>query len=111
MTDATFDYFDQVGRLVRRAVVTGAAGTSTDIPAAVEWTVAAARNACAAGNKIMFIGNGGSAAIASHMAIDFSKNGGLRATAFNDPATLTCLSNDLGFENVFSAQIEWHACA
>ena len=36
------------------------------------------------GSKIMFIGNGGSAGIASHMAIDFSKTGGMRAMAFND---------------------------
>ena len=43
------------------------------------------------------------------MAIDFSKNGGLRALAFNDGAMLTCLGNDLGYENVFAKQIEMHA--
>jgi D-sedoheptulose 7-phosphate isomerase len=57
----------------------------------------------------MFIGNGGSAAIASHMAIDYSKNGGIRSLAFNDGAALTCLSNDFGYEHVFSKQIELHA--
>ena len=62
-----------------------------------------------AGNKIIFIGNGGSAGIASHLAIDFSKNGGLRALAFNDPSALTCLGNDLGYENVFAKQLEFHA--
>lgn len=61
------------------------------------------------GNKIMLIGNGGSAGICSHMATDISKNGGMRATAFNDPAVLTCLSNDYGYEYVFQKQIEWHA--
>ena len=61
------------------------------------------------GNTLAFVGNGGSAAIASHMAIDFSKNGGLRARAFNDGAALTCLGNDLGYENVFAGQIEMHA--
>ena len=59
--------------------------------------------------KIMFIGNGGSAGIASHLAIDFSKNAGLRAQAFNDAAALTCLGNDLGYENVFAEQIKSHA--
>jgi D-sedoheptulose 7-phosphate isomerase len=57
----------------------------------------------------MFLGNGGSAAIASHMAIDYSKNGGLRALAFNDPVSLTCLGNDLGYENVFAKQVDLHA--
>ena len=69
----------------------------------------AAHEAHDAGNKIMFIGNGGSAGIASHLAIDFSKNGGLRALAFNDPSALTCLGNDLGYENVFAKQLEFHA--
>ena len=60
--------------------------------------------------KNFFIcGNGGSAAIASHMAIDYSKNGRLPSLAFNDGAALTCLGNDLGFENVFAEQLKLHA--
>jgi len=69
----------------------------------------AAHDAHDAGNKIIFVGNGGSAGIASHLAIDFSKNGGLRALAFNDASALTCLGNDLGYENVFAKQLEFHA--
>jgi D-sedoheptulose 7-phosphate isomerase len=60
-------------------------------------------------HKIMIIGNGGSAGIASHMAIDFAKNGGLRTLAFNDGAALTCLANDLGFDQVFERQVDMHA--
>jgi D-sedoheptulose 7-phosphate isomerase len=56
-----------------------------------------------------FIGNGGSAAIASHMAVDWTKNGGKEAIAFNDASALTCVANDYGYEQVFSKQIEWHA--
>lgn len=56
--------------------------------------------------KIIFIGNGGSAAIASHMAVDFSKNGGIKAICFNEPIQLTCFSNDLGYENAFSYSVE-----
>lgn len=59
--------------------------------------------------KVIFIGNGGSAGIASHMAIDLWKNGGIKATAFNDSALLTCLSNDYGYEHVFSKPIETFA--
>jgi len=60
------------------------------------------------GKKVIFIGNGGSAAIASHMASDISKNGGVRAVAFNDLSTLTMLGNDFGYENVFSKQLEFY---
>lgn len=63
------------------------------------------------GNKIIFVGNGGSAAIASHMAIDYQKNGNFRCLAFNDGAALTCLSNDLGYSFVFSHQISKHGSA
>lgn len=58
------------------------------------------------GGKIMFIGNGASAAISSHVATDFWKNGGVRAVAFNDPSLLTCISNDFGYKYVFEKPIE-----
>jgi D-sedoheptulose 7-phosphate isomerase len=61
------------------------------------------------GNKVIFIGNGGSAAIASHMAIDYTKNGGIRAIALNDLAALTCVANDFGYEQVFAKQLQYHA--
>ena len=34
--------------------------------------------------KVIVIGNGGSAAIASHIAADFTKNGDMKANAFNN---------------------------
>lgn len=58
--------------------------------------------------RVIFVGNGGSSAIASHMAIDYAKNGGMRALALNDPAALTCIANDYSYEEVFSKQLELH---
>jgi D-sedoheptulose 7-phosphate isomerase len=48
------------------------------------------------------IGNGGSAAIASHAAIDFMNVGKISAITLHDTATLTCMANDYGYENAFS---------
>ena len=59
--------------------------------------------------KIMIIGNGGSAGIASHLAVDFWKNAGIRATAFNDSSLLTCVSNDFSYEEVFEKPIDMFA--
>lgn len=59
--------------------------------------------------KIYLVGNGGSAAIASHAAIDFWKNGGIPAHTFNDSSLLTCISNDIGFEDVFSTPLQMFA--
>ena len=76
---------------------------------AYERTLLLALEATKRGCKMMFIGNGGSAAIASHMAIDFTKNGGMPALCFNDGAALTCLGNDFGYEEVFAGQLRAHA--
>jgi len=58
------------------------------------------------GNKIFFIGNGGSAGIASHQSADYTKNGKLPAMTFFDPSLLTCISNDYGYEFVYEKPIE-----
>jgi D-sedoheptulose 7-phosphate isomerase len=56
--------------------------------------------------KMMIIGNGGSAGVASHMAIDFWKNGQIRCLTFNDGALLTCLSNDYSYEEAFAYAVD-----
>ncbi len=58
------------------------------------------------GNKCIFIGNGASASIASHISTDFLKNAGVAAHAFNEARLLTRLGNDLGYEYVFQKPIE-----
>ena len=61
-----------------------------------------------AGRKIIFVGNGGSAGIASHLATDLAKNGKVRALCFNDAALITCLANDYGYENWVKHAISMH---
>ena len=101
-------YFSTLADLLRSADATDSANRKIALGEGCEWFRRAARETHDSGNKIMFVGNGGSAGICSHLAIDFSKNGGLRAMAFNDPSALTCLGNDLGYENVFAKQVEFH---
>ncbi len=60
------------------------------------------------GARLIFMGNGGSAAIASHMAADWMKNGEMPTLIFNDPALLTCIGNDLGYENSFELPLHMH---
>lgn len=61
-----------------------------------------------AGSKIVVIGNGGSAAIASHVSVDLTKAAGLKAVNFNEASLLTCLSNDFGYEHGFAKAIEFY---
>src|SRR5580692_4950839 len=104
-------YFTTLSDHLVGAAVTSASGGSIEMADAVNQVMALACKVHAAGNKLIFVGNGGSAAIASHMATDYSKNGDVRAMALNDSSMLTCLGNDLGYDRVFAKQIELHARA
>lgn len=53
-------------------------------------------------NVIYFVGNGASAAIASHMAADLAKNALVHTQVFSDLALLTALANDVGYDSVYS---------
>jgi D-sedoheptulose 7-phosphate isomerase len=59
----------------------------------------------ASGGKVMFLGNGGSAGISSHLAIDLAKNAHVTAICFNDAGLITCLANDHGHDNWMSSAV------
>jgi D-sedoheptulose 7-phosphate isomerase len=102
-------YFTDLSRYLTQTAASSAAGEVLELAEAVNQVITDACRAHAGGNKLIFVGNGGSAAIASHMATDYSKNGNIRSLALNDGSMLTCLGNDLGYDRVFSKQIELHA--
>ena len=56
--------------------------------------------------KIIFMGNGGSAAMSSHVAVDLTKNSKIRAINFNEADLITCLSNDYGHDNWMKSALE-----
>jgi len=59
--------------------------------------------------KILFFGNGASAAIASHAALDFTKQANIRSVALSDFALITAFSNDYGYENWICNAIDFYA--
>ena len=60
----------------------------------------------ATGNKIIVAGNGGSAAMASHVAVDFTKQTGIRTLTINDVSLVTCFANDFGYEHWLSKAVQ-----
>lgn len=62
-----------------------------------------------AGKKIIVVGNGGSAAMSSHVAVDFTKAAGIRAITFNEADLLTCFGNDYGYENWVEKALGFYA--
>lgn len=49
--------------------------------------------------KVILVGNGGSAAMASHVSVDLTKQCGIRAVNFNEADLITCFANDYGHDN------------
>ena len=59
--------------------------------------------------KLMFAGNGASASISAHGAVDFTKQGGVRAVTFNEANVITCFSNDFGYDNWVSEAVKFYS--
>ena len=104
-------YFGIAGNLPLETEVTEREGERVELGDGFRAVIDAMKTAHEAGGTVRFIGNGGSAGIACHMAVDFAKCGGIRASALNDPAMLTCLANDLGYDQVFAQQLALHTRA
>ncbi len=102
-------YFQELFRVFSEAMATDAGGIALDLDSALEKVIDRVKATPQKGGKLIFIGNGGSAAIASHQAVDYSKNGKIPAIAFNDASLLTCLSNDFGYAHVFEKAIQMFA--
>jgi D-sedoheptulose 7-phosphate isomerase len=70
-----------------------------------------------AGNRILFAGNGGSAADAQHLAAEFVSRfyydrPGLPALSLStDPSAVTAIGNDYGYDKLFARQVQAHGRA
>jgi D-sedoheptulose 7-phosphate isomerase len=60
------------------------------------------------GKKVIIVGNGGSAAMASHISVDLTKNAGIRSINFNEPDLITCFANDYGYEHWLEKAVEFY---
>jgi len=98
MTDRFFtNYFELMNQSIQ----------SVDY-ASLQDTADRIRKVSSGGKKIILVGNGGSAAMASHVAVDFTKAAEVRAINFNEADLLTCFANDYGFARVFEKAVEFY---
>ena len=81
-------------------------------PQQVAAIVAALVAAFRRGNKVLWFGNGGSAADAQHLAAEFSgrflrERGGLPSEALSvNTSAVTAIANDFGYEQLFARMVE-----
>lgn len=93
-------YFEELGRRLRDVAT-----------ADLERLGKTFRDAQARGRKVLLAGNGASAAIASHVAVDLTKTAGIRAMTFNEADLITCFANDYGYEHWIAKAIECYGDA
>lgn len=102
-------FFGDLRALLAHVEVTDKRGKALDVAAGLEGAIDLIVERSRRGSTLMFIGNGGSASIASHQSLDFWRTGGIRAVAFNDPVLLTCIGNDFGYPAVFERPVDMFA--
>lgn len=103
------DYINELVALLSRISFKKADAVSMEYEEGIKHLVNGFSEKKSKGSKIFFIGNGGSAAIASHMTADYMKNGGMNTYSLYDTAVTTCIGNDYGYEEVFARPLSFLA--
>ena len=97
---------DDLAHLLESAEATGSRGEPIAQAEAFRAAEALILEARRTGRKVMVLGNGGSAAIASHMQTDLAHSLKVRALVFTEPSILTAQANDHGYETAFANLVD-----
>lgn len=99
-------YADRLNAVLSTADWSGVAALARDM-----------QRAWADGQQVFLCGNGGSAGNAIHLANDFvygiakRTGGGIKALALSaNPAVMTCLANDVGYDYIYDEQLAVQGC-
>jgi len=95
-------YFSEYFKIIER-------GLASIDPGQLEQAATIVRDGQQTGRKVIIVGNGGSAAIASHVAVDFTKVAKIRAINFNEADLITCFANDYGYDQWVAMALEAYA--
>jgi len=102
-------YCSNLNRVLSHTEATNRGGAQLGLDEAGKQALALIAGVRARGNKIMLVGNGGSAAIVSHIQNDFCKAANMPAMVFNDIPLLTAFANDDGYQVAFEKMAEMWA--
>lgn len=91
------EYLNKLYSYLESVLITDSTGNVLDAEDGFHLITSSLQRVKADRRKVMIIGNGGSAAIASHLQNDLCKAGGIRAMVFTEPPLLTALSNDISY--------------
>lgn len=103
------DYCENLHSFLRRVEITDTNGQNVDPREGFFRIINSILNVKPSCGKVMVIGNGGSAAIASHLQNDLCKAVQVRTMVFTEPPLLTALSNDISYTAAYSKQVDLFA--
>ena len=92
--------------LIARVEFTDASGNSMNEEIGIKNATSILKKSKEHSTSVFMIGNGGSAAVVSHILTDFINVAGLRASTLHESSLITCMANDYGYENVFSTSLD-----
>ena len=102
---SNFTLIEQVRQfqsLVEKTEFTDQGGSSLEYEKGVQKNLKMLENLRDRGGNLFLVGNGGSAAVVSHILTDFINVARLNARTLHESSLLSCMSNDYGYENSFS---------
>lgn len=102
-------YTSSLSEALGRLEITTLQNDRIDPEEMLERLSQASRNIRQQGRRQFFCGNGASAAFSSHMALDWSKNGGVPTHCISDAALLTAVLNDSGADQLFAIPLRCYA--
>lgn len=83
--------------------------SSATVEQALDRSLELLKSVQAANGTQFFLGNGASAAFAEHMALDWTKNGGVRSLNPSSAVLLTALANDISYQDSFALFLDRYA--
>ena len=100
-----FTLMEEAGQfqaIVEKAEFSDHEGNSLDYEKGIQKNLGMLESLRDRGGNLFLVGNGGSAAVVSHILTDFINVAKLNARTLHESSLLSCMSNDYGYENSFS---------
>ena len=98
-------YASKISDLINETIFTDSNGKEFNVSDGTKKCLTELDNVRKRNKNVVVVGNGGSAAIASHLQNDLVKACGIRSMVFTEQPLLTALTNDLGYEHVYEIPI------
>lgn len=98
-------WYDALSEAIK-AMECKVAGKTMPVKKAIEQTINILTAARQMNSTVYWVGNGGSAAICSHLSQDLMNKLGIWSQTFGDISLLTCMANDFGYEQVYARPLK-----